>query len=57
MKYYKLCIASILPEPELDNGHAVHCVRQTEVNFSELEMQNRAILHQKRQNACTIHDK
>ena len=36
---------------------SVHCVRQTEVNFSKLERQNRAILHQKRQNACTIHDK
>ena len=35
MKYYKLCIASILPDSELNNGHTVHCVRQTEVDFSD----------------------
>ena len=42
MKYYKLCIASILPDSELNNGHTVHCVRQTEVDFFEHERQNRA---------------
>ena len=43
MKYYKLCIASILPDSELNNGHTVHCVRQTEVDFFEHERQNRAL--------------